>query len=229
MNSKDQHRQSQAEYGDVGSKALREQGLVSMHARRFLDIVAASCAIFLNFPLFLIVALLIKLESPGPILYKVRRIGKNGEIIYLHKFRTMRSDHSGLLGNVAQSIREDPRVTRVGAILRRTSIDELPQLVNVLLGDITLVGPKPLPLPDAEFFQSKALESDSRVTLWWNARSLVEPGMVTPTGILARNASVTPDGLLAVELEYLQTRSLFGDLKLLFLGILSGFKSRGAY
>ncbi|WP_034994629.1 undecaprenyl-phosphate glucose phosphotransferase [Beijerinckia mobilis] len=110
-------------------------------AKRSLDIVAASIAILLLSPVFLVTALAIKLDSSGPIIFKQRRNGFNSRIFLIYKFRTMTVMEDGAV--VRQAQRNDQRVTRVGAFLRRSSIDELPQLINVLKGDMSLVGPRP--------------------------------------------------------------------------------------
>ena len=108
--------------------------------KRLLDIVAASAGLLLLAPLFGAVALLIKLDSPGPVLFRQRRIGKDFRPFGLLKFRTMRQ---GGRAGLPITVGADPRITRVGRFLRRSKIDELPQLVNILRGDMTVVGPRP--------------------------------------------------------------------------------------
>jgi Sugar transferases involved in lipopolysaccharide synthesis len=110
-------------------------------AKRVFDIVFSSIALAALSPLFFIVALLIKLESPGPVLFSQARWGQNGTKIRVFKFRSMRSDLCDVTG-VMQTISGDPRVTRIGQIIRKTNVDELPQLFNVLRGDMSLVGPR---------------------------------------------------------------------------------------
>ncbi|MGZ2485010.1 lipopolysaccharide/colanic/teichoic acid biosynthesis glycosyltransferase [Rhizobium pisi] len=109
--------------------------------KRAFDIVSSLSALLVLAPFLLLVALLIKLDSPGPVLFKQTRWGKNCKTIKVYKFRSMRTDLCDASG-VAQTVRNDPRITRIGAILRRTNIDELPQLLNVLLGDMSVVGPR---------------------------------------------------------------------------------------
>ncbi|MFS2177057.1 sugar transferase [Rhizobium pisi] len=109
--------------------------------KRAFDIVSSLSALLVLAPFLLLVAVLIKLDSPGPVLFKQTRWGRNCKTIKVYKFRSMRTDLCDASG-VAQTVRNDPRITRIGAILRRTNIDELPQLLNVLLGDMSVVGPR---------------------------------------------------------------------------------------
>ena len=109
--------------------------------KRALDLLGAAAGLFLLAPLLVLVALLIRLDSPGPVLFRQRRTGRNGEIFTVYKFRTMRVLEDG--PTIAHATRNDHRTTRLGQLLRRSSIDELPQLLNVLKGEMSLVGPRP--------------------------------------------------------------------------------------
>ncbi len=109
--------------------------------KRTMDIAGASIALVALAPVLLTVAALVKLDSRGPVLFSQVRWGMNGRKIRVYKFRSMRTDMCDATG-VAQTVKNDPRITRIGAILRRTNIDELPQLINVLKGDMSLVGPR---------------------------------------------------------------------------------------
>lgn len=108
--------------------------------KRLLDIVAAGAGLVVLAPLFGVVALLIKLDSPGPVFFKQKRIGKGFRPFWIYKFRTMRQDAPEA---IQLTVGADPRITRMGHFLRRSKIDELPQLFNIILGDMTLVGPRP--------------------------------------------------------------------------------------
>ena len=108
-------------------------------AKRLLDLLVATLALLLLSPLLLAVAIVVKLDSPGPVFFRQERIGRHGAPFRIHKFRTMRQDAVGL----PLTVGADPRITRVGAFLRRTRIDELPQLIDVLQGSMSLVGPRP--------------------------------------------------------------------------------------
>jgi len=137
-------------------------------AKRLFDVLASGFALLCLSPLFIIVAILIKLESKGKIVYKSKRVGAGYKIFDFYKFRSMRSDADKMLASMASlnqyanseenkdnksafvKFKNDPRITKVGSFLRKTSIDELPQLINVLIGDMSLVGNRPLPLYEAE-------------------------------------------------------------------------------
>lgn len=136
--------------------------------KRVFDVVASGCALFFLMPIFIIVAILIKLESKGEVIYKSKRVGAGYKIFDFFKFRSMRSDADQMIASIAElnqysnesnkkngktafvKFKDDPRITKLGAFLRRTSIDELPQLINVFIGDMSLVGNRPLPLYEAE-------------------------------------------------------------------------------
>lgn len=126
-------------YG-IASTDLRQRR-AHLLAKRLFDIVMSAMALIILAPLLLAIAVLIRLDSPGPALFSQVRWGMNGRKIRVYKFRSMRSDLCDVTG-VNQTVRGDPRVTRFGAVLRRTNIDELPQLFNVLRGDMSLVGPR---------------------------------------------------------------------------------------
>lgn len=129
----------------VNIPAIRNASFQGAPARlllkRTFDIVSSAVALAILAPFLLVVALLIKLDSPGPVLFKQTRWGKDCRAIRVYKFRSMRTDMCDLTG-VAQTVANDPRITRIGAVLRRTNIDELPQLLNVLKGDMSVVGPR---------------------------------------------------------------------------------------
>ena len=139
--------------------------------KRAIDIGGAGCGLFIMAPVLLLLALLIKLESPGPVLFRQVRTGLNGRPFAILKFRSMRSDQCDASG-VSQTSSDDPRVTGVGRVLRRTNLDEVPQLWNVLVGDMSLVGPRPH-VPD---MLAAGMRYDDLV-LGYEARNLVRPGL----------------------------------------------------
>jgi exopolysaccharide biosynthesis polyprenyl glycosylphosphotransferase len=114
---------------------------ISRRAKSAFDVSMAICALIFLAPLFLLTALAIKLDSPGPVIFRQYRIGENGRRFLIYKFRTMLVMENG--SSVAQARRDDPRVTKIGRLLRQSSIDELPQFFNILKGDMSLVGPRP--------------------------------------------------------------------------------------
>jgi exopolysaccharide biosynthesis polyprenyl glycosylphosphotransferase len=195
-------------------------------AKRAFDIVVSSLLIVVGTPVWVFLALAVKLDSPGPVFYRDRRVGLGEREFGMFKFRSMYIDASerqaGLeTANEASGplfkIKDDPRVTRVGKILRRYSIDELPQVLNVLRGEMSLVGPRPLPLRD--FVQ---LEE------WHRKRYLVLPGM---TGLwqVSGRIELTFDDLVRLDFYYLENWSIWLDISILAKTLPAVAARRGAY
>jgi exopolysaccharide biosynthesis polyprenyl glycosylphosphotransferase len=194
--------------------------------KRGFDLVVSAVVAVIGFPIWLLIALAIKLDSPGPILYRDRRVGLNETEFGMLKFRTMRADaeaHQAALErrNEAEGalfkIRHDPRVTRVGKALRRFSLDEVPQVLNVLRGEMSLVGPRPLPIRDYELLEP-----------WHRKRYLVLPGM---TGLwqVAGRSSLGFDDLVRLDFYYLEHWSIWLDISILLKTVPAVLGSRGAY
>ncbi|HVX16189.1 MAG TPA: sugar transferase [Pirellulales bacterium] len=194
--------------------------------KRALDLLGASVGLFLSAPLWLLLAILIKLESRGPVFFRQRRTGLGGKAFVIYKFRTMSADaetqKASLLAfneqdGPAFKIKSDPRVTRLGRFLRATSIDELPQLINVLKGEMSLVGPRPLPC------------SESDACLPWQRRRLdVTPGLTCIWQVRGRSR-VTFDEWMRMDLAYVDSVSLRHDLKLLLATVWAVVHRAGAY
>ncbi len=198
-------------------------------AKRVLDIALAGIGLSVSLPLLAVLALLIKLESRGPAMYAAERVGENGRRFACLKLRTMRTDMDDaihrdylryLIENsgsvVAERIRDDPRITRVGRWLRKSSVDELPQLWNVLRGDMSLIGPRP-PLPyEVDCYQP-----------WQMGRLAVRPGLTGYWQVLGRG-TVTFDDMCRMDLRYIERRSLALDLWILFKTPLAVASRRGA-
>jgi len=194
--------------------------------KRLFDVVGAAIMLIVLSPLMLLSAILIKLDSSGPVIFKQLRIGENCQPFYVFKFRSMVADAESRLkdvitetddGQLIHKVRDDPRVTRVGRILRRTSVDELPQLFNVLKGEMSLVGPRP-ELP----FLVESYEP------WQRKRFAVPPGMTGWWQIGGR--SDRPMHLhVEDDLFYIQNYSLLLDLQILWKTLGVVLKSRGAY
>lgn len=194
--------------------------------KRCIDFIGALCGIILLSPIFLIVALLIKYEDPkGPVFFKQVRIGKDGREFYMYKFRSMVIDAEEKLKDLLKhnevsgamfKMKEDPRVTRIGKIIRKTSIDELPQLLNVLKGEMSLVGPRP-PLP----------REVKEYTAYDKQRLLVTPGCAGLWQVTERN-SVGFKEMVELDLEYINKRSVIYDLKIILKTIRIMIKSNGA-
>jgi exopolysaccharide biosynthesis polyprenyl glycosylphosphotransferase len=195
--------------------------------KRLLDIFASSVLLVVLAPILALVACLIKLDSPGPVLFRQERVGLNKRRFSLFKFRTMveGAEHQQpLLEGLNQAngpvfkIRDDPRITRVGQFLRRYSIDELPQLFNVLRGDMSLVGPRPLPVRDIK-----------RIETHWHKRRLsMKPGVTCLWQVNGRS-DVSFDHWVRMDLEYIDNWSLALDMKILMMTIPAVLKGSGAY
>lgn len=195
--------------------------------KRALDIVGSACALLALSPVFLAVALLIKLEDRGPIFFPQVRVGRFGRQFRMFKFRSMRVDAEQRLkellaknqhsGGVTFKIKNDPRITRVGAFIRKYSIDELPQFYNVLIGDMSLVGPRP-PVPREVALYSLA---DRR-------RLAVKPGITCIWQISGR-AEIDFPGQVQLDVRYIESRSLREDLKILFKTVPAVLSGNGAY
>jgi len=198
----------------------------SQIAKRSLDLTVSALALLLLSPLFAIAAVAVRLDSPGPAIYRQRRAGQNGVPITVLKFRTMVNDAEARLSEFVDidalihpmfKLTADPRVTRIGRVLRRTSIDELPQLINVFRGDMSLVGIRPEQLdlvarysPDA-----RAIRLSSK------------PGVTGPMQVLGRG-ELTFEERLAVERDYVEHQSFGRDLKILVLTCGAVLFGRGA-
>lgn len=201
--------------GDVPLLTLQEQGVseLGVLAKRVLDMAVAAGSLLLMAPALGVIALLVKLDSRGPALYCAPRVGKRGRHFLCYKFRTMRTDadkkkHALRVKNERVGpffkLRNDPRVTRAGKWLRRYSLDELPQLWNVVRGDMSLVGPRPHPLDDHALYAPEHLQ-----------RLTVTPGLTGLWQITARNDPSFERGM-ALDREYIEKQSLRMDLWILF-------------
>jgi len=194
--------------------------------KRILDFSISLTLIVLLAPLFLVTALLIKLTSEGPVFFAQKRLGLNKRRFSMYKFRTMVADaeqklqeieHLNEVSGPVFKIKNDPRITRTGKWLRRTSIDELPQLFNVLKGDMSLVGPRPLPVRDYEGFNQD----------WQRRRFSVRPG-ITCLWQVAGRSSVQFDEWMKLDVRYVDHWSLWLDLQILLRTIPAVLRGSGA-
>jgi lipopolysaccharide/colanic/teichoic acid biosynthesis glycosyltransferase len=182
--------------------------------KRGVDVVGATVLAVTLSPLFLLVALLIKLDSKGPVMFRQKRIGKNGASFELLKFRSMRADVSPYERSPASA--SDPRLTRVGRVLRRISIDELPQLVNVLKGDMSLVGPR----PEMPYIVEKYRPLERQ-------RLRVKPGITGLWQISPARAMPIHENM-EFDLFYIQHQNLFLDLVIMLRTITAVIRGIGA-
>jgi lipopolysaccharide/colanic/teichoic acid biosynthesis glycosyltransferase len=179
--------------------------------KRATDILGAVAGMIVLSPVLAAIAIAVKLDSRGPVIFRQARVGRDGHAFWMLKFRTMvvgaesekvrllhRNELPGLF-----KVSDDPRITRVGRLLRRTSLDELPQLVNVLRGDMSLVGPRPL-----------IVEEDSRITGWDRRRLQLTPGMTGPWQVTGQ-VRMPLEEMVKLDYLYVASWSLWGDVKLL--------------
>jgi len=195
--------------------------------KRLLDVFASAALLLALAPLLLLTAVLIRIDSPGPILFSQERVGLNKRRFRLLKFRTMIAgadqqqqalEHLNEANGPVFKIKHDPRTTRVGTFLRRYSIDELPQLINVGRGDMSLVGPRPLPLRDVE-----------RINVQWHKRRFsVKPGITCLWQVNGRS-DISFERWVQMDLEYIDSWCLGLDMKILFKTIPTVLAGYGAY
>jgi len=215
------------EYGlpVLGVKPVSLQG-TNFFFKRFLDVLGSILIISLSLPFLLFVCLLIYLDSPGPILYFHLRKGYRGKVFYFYKFRTMVKDADERLkelkdlsqrGGPVFKLLNDPRITRVGKILRKYSLDELPQLINVLRGEMSLIGPRPQVLWEAEHYDDYA-----------KRRLKLLPG-VTGLWQVSGRADLSYEDMIRLDIYYLENWSLGLDLKILLKTIPAILSRKGAY
>lgn len=192
------------------------------YLKRLLDILCSFLLLVISIPLFFIIAILIKIDSKGPIFFLQKRCGKDGREFNMYKFRTMVKDAETLKKRLKNEmdgpmfkLKNDPRITGVGGILRKLSLDELPQLLNVLKGEMSLVGPRPL--------ADEEMVGDD---IWREIRLSVRPGMTGLWQIMGRDSGKFSDWI-TYDTEYVQKRSLFMDIKILFLTITTVLCNKG--
>jgi lipopolysaccharide/colanic/teichoic acid biosynthesis glycosyltransferase len=174
--------------------------------------------LILILPLFLIIALLIKLDSSGPVFFSQKRVGIGGKIFSFLKFRTMINNAENI-GLGLGSAENDPRITKIGRFLREWTLDEIPQFINVLKGEMSLVGPRPIPKPEINNPKIKEL---------WEKRIKVKPGLVSLVDIKGRNL-VPWEKRFEYDAWYIDNQSLWLDFKILILGFLAVLSRKGVY
>lgn len=194
--------------------------------KRFVDVIGSAFLLILSSPLLFITVVLVKLDSEGPAIFSQERIGLNKRRFRIYKFRTMVANAEKLQAQLEENneaqgpvfkIKHDPRITGVGSILRKTSIDELPQLFNVLKGDMSLVGPRPLPVRDYDGFNED----------WQRRRFSVRPGITCLWQVSGRSA-ISFDQWMRLDMQYIDQWSLWLDMKILARTIPAVVKGSGA-
>lgn len=182
-------------------------------AKRITDVLFSGIGLIILSPVFVIVAIAIKLDSKGPIFFKQDRVGKDEELFSMYKFRSMvvnaeelkkALENQNEMSGPMFKMKKDPRITRVGRFIRKTSIDELPQLVNVIKGDMSLVGPRPSLPKEVEQFEP-----------WMKERLTVQPGITCFWQVMGRNG-IPFEEWMKLDVKYVRERNYFLDIKLIF-------------
>lgn len=194
--------------------------------KRFADIVCSAIAIVLLSPFFIIISIVIKATSEGSVIFVHKRVGKNGKEIGIYKFRSMVMNAEELIEKFTPEqkeefqknfkLKDDPRITKIGKFLRKTSLDELPQLFNILKGDLSIVGPRPIMEVETEIYGE-----------YRDMLLSVKPGL---TGFWAANgrSDTSYKRRRAMEIYYVKNRSLLFDIKIILKTVISVFKGEGA-
>lgn len=224
-------------YPDPSQLSLRKK--ISRISKRSIDILGSLLGLLIFSPVFLVASIIIKCSSAGPVFFRQERVGKGGKIFRIYKFRTMtvkndESEHreymKQFIRGQAQAVEDettgmkvfkmtnDSRVTSIGKILRKTSLDEVPQFINVLLGDMSLVGPRP-PIP-YEF---------KEYNLWHRRRVLESKPGITGYWQIEGRSMTSFDGMVRMDIRYINTRSTLFDLKVILKTPLALFTAKGAY
>ncbi len=202
---------------NVGSRALK----------RIMDIFGSLVGIILSSPVMLLTAIAIKLDSPGPVIFKQERVGQNGRHFFMYKFRSMCKDAEAMKAKLAKQnemaggfmfkMHDDPRITKVGRFIRKTSIDELPQFFNVLLGSMSLVGTRPPTLDEVDKYERNH----------WRRMS-IKPGITGMWQVSGRSSVKNFDEIVQLDTEYIDKWSIFLDIRILLLTVVKVFKRDGA-
>jgi exopolysaccharide biosynthesis polyprenyl glycosylphosphotransferase len=214
--------------GAVGSITLHDESWDERASmiKRATDVIISLTLLAALSPIMLVIALLIRMTSDGPVLFMQTRLGYGKRPFQILKFRTMVQDAEKLIGTLAHlnetngptfKVKADPRITPLGKFLRKTSLDELPQLINVLIGDMSLVGPRPLPLRDYQGFSKD----------WHRRRFSVKPGITCLWQVMGRS-SIGFDEWMALDIRYIEQWSVWLDIKILLWTIPVVFRGSGA-
>ena len=194
-------------------------------SKRAIDIIGAGSGLLLLSPVIAIVACAVKFTSKGPIFFSQKRVGKNGKIFEMYKFRTMvvnaeelkeKLAHKNEMSGPMFKMKDDPRVTKVGKFIRKTSLDELPQLWNVLKGDMSLVGPRPSLPKEVKQFEK-----------WMFKRLTVKPGLTCYWQVSGRN-NIDFEDWMKLDISYVEDRNLWIDIKLIFKTVFVLFGDKNA-
>lgn len=194
-------------------REYNNESIIYIFLKRLIDLLGSVIGLIVLSPIILIVSLLIKFESKGPVIFSQDRIGKDGKVFKMYKFRSMVVNAEELKEKLKEQnemsgpmfkMKEDPRVTKVGKFIRKTSIDELPQLINILRGDMSLVGPRPSLPKEVEQFEG-----------WMMERLEVKPGLTCYWQVYGRN-NIDFEDWMRLDIKYVRERNTLIDIKLIF-------------
>ena len=202
------------------------KGKIYRGFKRIVDIVLGCIGLVLLSPVFLVIAICIKIDSNGPVIFAHKRIGKNGKEFNMYKFRSMYENAEEMIENFNEEqkreyqenfkLENDPRITKMGKFLRKTSLDELPQIVNIIKGDLSIIGPRPIVDEELEKYgknKEKFLSITPGLTGYWQANG---------------RSNTTYEERMQMELYYIDNQSLWLDIKIFFKTIVSVLKKEGA-
>ena len=210
----------------IKNKESIEKKQTYIKVKRLLDCILATIALIILSPIYLIIAIAVKIDSKGPVFFKHTRIGKNGKIIKIYKYRTMVANAEELIKKFTPEqmkeykenfkLENDPRITKVGKFLRKTSLDELPQLLNIIQGDLALIGPRPVVKRELEKYGENTGKFLS-----------VTPGL-TGNWAASGRSNTTYEERIEMELWYVDHISFITDVKIFFKTIIAVIKKEGA-
>ena len=193
---------------------------INKMAKRLVDIVGSACGLLVLSPLLLILAILVKTTSKGPIIFKQERVGLHNKKFNMYKFRSM-TVQTEAEERKGWTVKNDPRVTKIGAIMRKTSLDELPQLWNILMGDMSIVGPR----PERPQFVEKFKEEIPRYMI----KHQVRPGLTGWAQVNGYRGDTSIRRRIECDLYYIENWSMFLDFKIMFMTVFKGFVNENAY
>jgi lipopolysaccharide/colanic/teichoic acid biosynthesis glycosyltransferase len=220
------HQSERTEIKDANNKGISEKKAVYNFFKRTIDIIGAILGLIILSPVFLIISIIIKLDSKGPAIFAHRRLGYKGEIIKVYKFRSMVTNAEELIEKLPEEqklefyrnfkLENDPRITKIGHFLRKTSLDELPQLLNILKGDLTIVGPRPI------------VEKELKMYGKYGEKLLtVKPGLTGYWQVNGRS-DTTYEERVQLDMDYIDKRNLLLDIAIMFKTFGAVLHERGA-
>lgn len=218
--------QNTKELTKIGIADMEIKGKIYRGFKRITDIVLGCVGLIILLPVFLIIGICIKIDSKGPVIFAHKRIGKNGKEFNMYKFRSMYENAEEMIENFNEEqkrewqenfkLENDPRITKVGKFLRKTSLDELPQIINIIKGDLSIIGPRPIVDEELEKYgenKEKFLSITPGLTGYWQANG---------------RSNTTYEERMQMELYYIDNQSLLLDIKIFFKTIVSVLKKEGA-